>query len=85
MISNIPFNSFKKSDWVRLHKKRVLFIIFLTLILTFTQEHIMIGLIINMYVFASLLYFIKNKGALQDMFQWKSEDDGESGDGSEDI
>jgi len=80
MISNIPFNSFKKSEWVRLHKKRVLFIIFLIMILTFTQEHIMIGLIINTYVFASLLYFIKNKGALQDMFQWKSEDDEEGGD-----
>lgn len=80
MISNIPFNSFKKSEWVRLHKKRVLFIIFLIMILTFTQEHIMIGLIINIYVFASLIYFIKNKGALQDMFQWKSEDDEESGD-----
>lgn len=79
MISNIPFNSFKKSEWVRLHKKRVLFIIFLIMILTFTQEHIMIGLIINTYVFASLLYFIKNKGALQDMFQWKSEDDEEGG------
>lgn len=80
MISNIPFNSFKKSEWVRLHKKRVLFIIFLIMILTFTQEHIMIGLIINIYVFASLLYFIKNKGALQNMFQWKSEDDEEGGD-----
>ena len=79
MISNIPFNSFKKSEWVRLHKKRVLFIIFLILILTSIKEQIMIGLIINIYVFASLLYFIKNKGALQDMFQWKSEEDEEPG------
>jgi CDP-diacylglycerol--serine O-phosphatidyltransferase len=75
MISNIPFNSFKKSEWVRLHKKRVLFTIFLLLILTFVHEQIMIGLIINIYVFASLLYFVKNKGALEDMFQWKSEED----------
>ncbi len=75
MISNIPFNSFKNSEWVRLHKKRVLFIIFLLLILTFVQEHIMIGLIVNIYVFASLVYFIKNKGALVDTFHWKSEDD----------
>jgi CDP-diacylglycerol--serine O-phosphatidyltransferase len=79
MISSIPFNSFKKSEWVRLHKKRVLFIIFLLMILTCTQEHIMIGLIINIYVFASLLYFIKNRGALQDMFQWKSEHDEDGG------
>lgn len=79
MISNIPFNSFKKSEWVRLHKKRVLFIIFLIMILTSLYEEIMIGLIINIYVVASLIYFIKNKGALQDMFQWKSEDDEEAG------
>ena len=39
----------------------------------------MIGLIINAYVFASLLYFIKNKGALQNMFEWKSEDDEDVG------
>ena len=75
MISNIPFNSFKNSEWVRLHKKRVLFIIFLLSILTFVQEHIMIGLIVNIYVFASLVYFIKNKGVLADTFHWKSEDD----------
>lgn len=80
MISNIPFNSFKKSEWVRLHKKRVLFIIFLIMIITLVEEHIMIGLIINTYVIASLIYFIKNKGALQDMFHWKSEDDEEGGD-----
>ena len=75
MISNIPFNSFKNSEWVRSHKKRVLFMIFLTLILTFVQEQIMIGLIINVYVFASLIYFIKNKGALQEMFSWKNDEE----------
>ncbi len=79
MISNIPFNSFKKSEWVRLHKKRVLAIIFLLMILTSVEEEIMIGFIINVYVFASLLYFMKNKGKLDDMFQWKNEDDEEYG------
>ncbi|MFA6238775.1 MAG: CDP-diacylglycerol--serine O-phosphatidyltransferase [Bacteriovorax sp.] len=79
MISNIPFNSFKKSEWVRRHKKRVLFLIFLIMILTASYEHVMIGLIINVYVIASLIYFLKNKGALKDMFQWKSEDDEEAG------
>ena len=56
-----------------------LFIIFLVMILTFVKEQIMIGLIINAYVFASLLYFFKNRGALKDMFQWKSEVDEEAG------
>lgn len=75
MISNIPFNSFKNSEWVRSHKKRALFIIFLVMILTFVKEQIMIGLIINVYAFASLLYYLKNRTALKEMFHWKSEDD----------
>jgi CDP-diacylglycerol--serine O-phosphatidyltransferase len=79
MISNIPFNSFKKSQWVKSHKKRVLFIIFLLFILTLLREQIMIGLIILTYVFASLAYFLRNKGALEDMFQWQGEEDDESG------
>jgi CDP-diacylglycerol--serine O-phosphatidyltransferase len=79
MISNIPFNSFKKSQWVKSHKKRVLFIIFLLFILTLLREQIMIGLIVLTYVFASLAYFLRNKGALEDMFQWQGEEDDESG------
>lgn len=75
MISNIPFNSFKKSEWVRKHKKRVLFIIFSIIILTFLYEEIMIGGVILFYVLGSLAYFFKNKGAMQDMFNWKSEHD----------
>jgi CDP-diacylglycerol--serine O-phosphatidyltransferase len=74
MISNIPFNSFKKSEWVRKHKKRVLFIIFSIIILTFLYEEIMIGGVI-FYVLGSLAYFFKNKGAMEDMFSWKSEHD----------
>lgn len=35
----------------------------------------MIGGIVVVYVIASLLYFFKNKGALEDMFQWKGEED----------
>jgi CDP-diacylglycerol---serine O-phosphatidyltransferase len=75
MISNIPFNSFKKSEWVSKHKKRVLFIIFLTLALTFLYEEVMIGGVILVYVIGSLLYFFKNKGALEDMFHWKESDE----------
>lgn len=75
MISNVPFNSFKKSEWVRKHKKRVLFIIFSIMILTFLYEEIMIGSVILVYVLGSLLYFFKNKGAMEEMFHWKSEHD----------
>lgn len=75
MISNIPFNSFKKSDWVRSHKKRALFLIFILLAATFVYEQYMIAAIILTYVVASILYFILNKGKFEDIFSWKSEDD----------
>ena len=80
MISNIPFNSFKKSEWVRRHKKRVLFIIFSIMILTFLYEEVMIGGVILTYVLGSLVYFFKNKGALEDMFHWKNEEEDDQGD-----
>ena len=73
MISNIPFNSFKNSEWVKSHKKRVLFIIFSVMILTFLYEEVMIGGVILFYVLGSLVYFFMNKGALEEMFHWKSE------------
>ena len=75
MISNIPFNSFKKSEWVRTHKKRVLFIIFSIIILTAIYEEIMIGAVILVYVLGSLVYYFMNKGAMGDMFEWKNEEE----------
>jgi CDP-diacylglycerol--serine O-phosphatidyltransferase len=79
MISNIPFNSFKNSPWVKSHKKRVLFIIFTILILIVAFHEIMIGGLILLYVLGSLLYFFKNKGALEEMFHWKGEEDDDQG------
>lgn len=75
MISNIPFNSFKDSPWVRKHKKRVLFLMFLIAILTFMFVEIMIGSIILVYVLGTLIYYFMNRNELKDMFQWKSEQD----------
>ncbi len=75
MISNIPFNSFKRSEWVKNHKKRVLLMIFVVIALTFTYEYVMIGLIMLTYVLASLLYFYRNKSELENLFEWGSEYD----------
>lgn len=73
MISNVPFNSFKKSEWVRKRKRKVLFMIFLTLALVVSYERIMVGLLISLYVFASIAYYIKNKSKFADMFEWRNE------------
>ncbi len=75
MISNIPFNSFKKSEWVRTHKKRVLFIIFSILILTAIFEEVMIGAVVLVYVLGSLVYYFMNKGSMGGMFEWKNEEE----------
>jgi CDP-diacylglycerol--serine O-phosphatidyltransferase len=77
MISNVPFCSFKNSEWVAKHKKRVLALIFLIIALTFTYEQIMIGVIIGIYVLGSVIYFITHKGAMSNIFEWKAEEDDE--------
>ncbi|OUR98951.1 CDP-diacylglycerol--serine O-phosphatidyltransferase [Halobacteriovorax marinus] len=75
MISNIPFYSFKNSTWVKTHKKRVLALIFLLLALIFTYEQLMIGAITGAYVLGGLVYFATHKGALEDVFSWKNENE----------
>lgn len=73
MISNIPFPSFKNSDWVKNHKKQVLMIIFLVLASLFVYEEIMIPALITLYVVASLLYFVTHKDKFAGIFEWKEE------------
>ncbi|EQC44441.1 CDP-diacylglycerol-serine O-phosphatidyltransferase [Bacteriovorax sp. BSW11_IV] len=75
MVSNVPFNSFKKSEWVRKRKRKVLFLIFLILALVVSYERIMVGLLTSIYVFGSLAYYIKNKSKFQDMFEWRNENE----------
>lgn len=73
MISNIPFTSFKKADFVRKYKKRVFFIAILLLVSLFIYEELMIVLVINLYVIFSFLFAIKNRKKLDDIFDWPEE------------
>lgn len=73
MISSIPFPSFKHSEYVKTHKKRVFFLIMLVLISIFAYEKFMIAFWISIYVFGSLLYFLRHKRDLDQMFEWGSE------------
>jgi CDP-diacylglycerol---serine O-phosphatidyltransferase len=73
MISNIPFPSFKKSEWVKKNKKQVLFVIFLILASLFIYEQIMIPVIITFYVVASLGYFLTHKEKFAGIFDWQEE------------
>jgi CDP-diacylglycerol--serine O-phosphatidyltransferase len=73
MISNIPFPSFKKSEWARNHKKQVLMVIFLILASLFIYEEVMIAIIITFYVVASLMYFVTHRKKFEGIFEWHEE------------
>ncbi len=75
MISNIPFCSFKSSEWARKHKRSVLAFIFLALCLIFLYEELMVGVIISLYTISSLIYFVVKGGKLRDIFAWGAEID----------
>lgn len=74
MISNIPFPSFKKSEWVRKHKKQVLMIIFLIFASLFIYEEVMIPAIITFYVMASLVYWLTHLKKFKGIFDWSEEE-----------
>lgn len=73
MVSNIPFPSFKKSEWVRTHKKQVLMIIFLIFASLFINEEIMIPTIITIYVLASMIYWLTHLKKFEGIFDWTDE------------
>jgi len=73
MISNIPFPSFKKSEWAKKNKKQVLMVIFLILATLFIYEEVMIPVIISLYVIISLIYFLTHRKRFEGIFEWQEE------------
>lgn len=73
MVSNVPFPSFKKSEWVKNHKKQVLMVIFLILASLFIYEEVMIPAIISFYVVASLIYWATHLKRFEGIFDWSEE------------
>lgn len=70
MISSIPFSSFKNSNYVKNHKKQVLFIIFLIICFIFIYEELMISILITFYVLVSIFYVILNRKKFSGIFDW---------------
>lgn len=70
MVSNIPFPSFKNSDAVRKHKRKILFCIFILISLLFVYEELMIGVIITLYVLVSIITAIGNRKKIKGPFEW---------------
>jgi CDP-diacylglycerol---serine O-phosphatidyltransferase len=73
MISSIPFQSFKNSQWVKNHKKQVLMIILAALASILMNEEVMILSWISLYVLGSLAYVAFNKEKFAGIFDWKDE------------
>ncbi len=61
MISTIPFPSFKKSDWVKDNKRKVLISFFVLIALLFLYEEIMLIVIMLGYVLISIIYYLFNR------------------------
>lgn len=75
MISNIPFASFKNSEWVKRNKRKVLAIIFLTFALILIWEQVMILGVISVYVLSCLVYDFTHRKEMATIFDWKEEED----------
>lgn len=73
MISNIPFPSFKKSEWVRKNKRKILFLLIVIACSLFVYEELMIFSIVTVYVLGSLIYMITHKDKFKDIFNWEEE------------
>jgi CDP-diacylglycerol---serine O-phosphatidyltransferase len=77
MISNLPFCSFKNSEFVRRHKKGVLLIIFIILAMAALYEEYMVGVITGFYIISSLLYFLIYRRNFIEVVTWTSEEEDE--------
>ena len=73
MISNIPFPSFKKSEWVKKRGKQVLALIFLLSVLIYTYREVMLLVTITIYVIGSFLYYMTHLKKFEGIFDWKEE------------
>ena len=74
MISNAPFPSFKKSEMVRKHKKKILFLILILICSLFIYEELMFFIVITLYVLGSLVYTFTHKDRYKNIFEWDDEE-----------
>lgn len=75
MITTIPFHSFKNSDFVRRHKKALLFLVFVGAALTVIYYRVMFALGMALYLVFSLIYYFYKVKEFGDAFQWSEESD----------
>lgn len=75
MISNLPFNSFKNSSWVKKHRRKTLFIIIVLAISIISFHEVMLFAVMSLYVISSLVYLMFNRQKFAHVFDWEEEDE----------
>ena len=75
MITTIPFYSFKDSEFIKKHRKFSLFILFMLVAFTVSYYQIMIALGMCAYILIALVYYLKNRREIMDVFGWAEESD----------
>ncbi len=70
MISNIPFPSGKKTDFVKKHKRKILFVCFMMILSLAVYEEMMILALISLYTVLSITYWLVNFKKFDGIFEW---------------
>lgn len=73
MVSNIPFSSFKNSELLKKHKRKVFFLAIILMSGIFIYEEIMIFSIITLYVLGCIIYRLTHKERFEDIFNWEEQ------------
>lgn len=75
MISNIPFSSFKNSEWIKKNRRKVLFLLFLGISASFVWIEGMVFVVITLYVVSSIIYRLTHKDKFKEIFNWDEAED----------
>ncbi len=67
MISNIPFNSFKKSNFVKEHLNFLLLVFIALVCSVVVYEKVAIFIIVQLYTFGGIFYFLFNRGKFKNV------------------
>lgn len=70
MITNIPFPSFKSSEWIKKHKKQTFVLVLIVMCLAAIYERITFICFLNLYVIGSLIYYLFHRGEFTGVFKW---------------
>ena len=75
MVTNIPFPSFKNSDWIRKNKKITFVFIVLLAMGIVVYENVMLLAVITLYVLGSVVFAFTGKNKDNNIFDWPEDEE----------